>query len=126
MHSMITAACSLGLMGLSTDAFVDRFDAVLAEYRPDRGAECRVEAAAVASIAGTIKSVSEDGAGFVLVPDERDEEITISVQDTTVYTLNGITSSRDEALAAGRSATVTHQDNVASRVDVTTPIDPAL
>lgn len=110
MNSIITAACSLGLMCVSTDGFIERLDSVLTEFRT-------VAAADIAS--GTIESVANDANTFVLRSDQ-ESSMTVTVTQTTSYTLNGNESTRDAALAAGRRATVMHENGVASSVDVVT------
>lgn len=70
------------------------------------------------TVSGTIKSVNADEKQFVLTVDN--EDIEVSVDEDTVYTLDGEKSSMKEALKQGRSASVTHEDKLASRVDVYT------
>lgn len=76
-----------------------------------------IVAANAASVEGTIRSIARDKASFVLQVDENKTE-TISINDKTVYMLDGTSSTRDEALKSGRDATVMHEEKVASRVEV--------
>lgn len=50
--------------------------------------------------------------------------VTFKVNDETTYTLDGMTSTRDEALKAGREAIVTHTEDTAKRVAVWSEPEP--
>ncbi len=113
-----TAASSLGLGGLPTDAFIERFSAQL-----DRLMGREVARPVVDTAVGTVDSIIADTSTFVLRTDE-DSVVTITVTDSTTFTLDGNDSTRDAALQVGRKATVTHEDGAASLVAVTTETEP--
>lgn len=113
-----TAASSLGMGGVSTDAFIQRFAAHL------DGLMGRDVARIMADTAiGTIETVAADTNTFVLRTDE-DAVVTITFTGSTTFTLDGNDSTREEALQVGRKATVTHEDGAASIVAVSTEIEP--
>lgn len=76
-----------------------------------------VRVAEAETVYGEIKSVSADENRFTITVDEKD--IEIEVTDETVYTLDGVKATMEEALKEGRSAIVTHEEKTASRVAVT-------
>ena len=81
------------------------------------------------TVEGVIESVMLDRNEFVLqVKSDAilmgSKEITIKVHDTTRYTLDGEDSTRDIALKPDREAKVSHEEGLASRVDVRTATNP--
>jgi hypothetical protein len=75
---------------------------------------------------GTIKSVDSTKNEFVLsvgVGNDK-KDVTIKVNATTKYTLDGKDSTMADALKAGNMAKATHTDNVATKVDARTPRKP--
>lgn len=74
-------------------------------------------AAYMAVAEGSIKSVKADKSGFALQTEDG-KSVDVKVDDKTMYTLDGKKVERDEALKVGHSAVVTHENGLASRVDV--------
>jgi hypothetical protein len=66
---------------------------------------------------GAIKSVDAANNRFVVTI--RDRDVTFRVSDDTKYTLDGEESTMGEALKVGGTASITHEDYLASKVDVT-------
>lgn len=116
--SLGTAVSSMGLCGLPTDAFIERFAAHLDLLRGDTMVRVLADTAV-----GTVESVAADTSTFVLRTDE-DAVVTITFSDSTSFTLDGNESTREEALQVGRKASVTHEDGKASMVAVTTETEP--
>ena len=71
---------------------------------------------------GSIKSVDAANNRFVVTI--RDREVTFRVSEDTKYTLNGEESTMAEALRIGGDAKITHEDYLASKVEVTTAPTP--
>ncbi len=69
------------------------------------------------SVSGEIKRVDLEKKQFVLAPIGK-EDMTITVSESTTFTLDGKPSTMKEALVNGHSATVQHEKGGASRVDV--------
>ena len=65
---------------------------------------------------GSIKTVDSGKKSFVV--HTKDADIEIQVTDSTVYVLNGKPSTFQDAVMAGRTATVTHASKVATKVEV--------
>ena len=81
------------------------------------------------TIDGVIESVTLDRNEFTLEVkgDEQrmgSTELTIKVSDKTRYTLDGEESTREMALKPDRQAKVTHENHLASQVDVRTASNP--
>ena len=70
-------------------------------------------------VSGSIKSIADDKSTFVLTTGE-DKEQTITINKKTTYTLDGEDSTMELAMKSGRTATVTHVDAVAVKIDVRT------
>jgi hypothetical protein len=104
------ACCTLMLAGLS---------AVAVATSPS---ETSWTLAAANNAEGTIKTVDSAKKMFTLTT--KDGDLDVMVTDTTVYTLDGKTSTMADALKAGRTAKVTHTDRTASRVEVTSVKSP--
>ncbi len=66
---------------------------------------------------GTLAVIAADGSTFSILKAD-DHYAKYSVDDKTVYTLDGKEVERDVALAVGRHAKVTYEKDLASRVDV--------
>lgn len=66
---------------------------------------------------GTIKSVDAGASKFVLTTSNGD--VTVSVTNSTKYTLDGKDAAMADALKAGHTARVTHTDSKASLVAAT-------
>lgn len=87
-------------------------------------AHVRAAVAAAEVAEGVIEKIDLNAREFVLAVKEEGlqqdtrKTITFKTNDETVFTLDGMSSSMDEALKIGREAVVTHESNVASRVDV--------
>lgn len=110
MKSAVMSIAVLGLAGLSAEAFSARVSEIVA-----------TEAVYMATISGSIDSVSkEDNTFVVATKGETSEKITVTVNDKTQYTLNGEPSTREEVLKTGANVSVTHTDKVASYVDAFT------
>lgn len=105
--TLIATTCVLTLGGISEATFVDNFRSVVA-----------LEALPAAEAIGQIASIAEDQTSFMLKT--KDGAMRVRLSAETAYTLDGKTATRAEALKAGRSATVKHEDSVASLVAVTT------
>lgn len=73
-------------------------------------------------LTGTIGSVDAKGASFTLVTAAG--ELSIQVDNDTVFTLDGRDSTRAEALRRGAHARVSRRDLIARRVEVTTTEPP--
>lgn len=85
---------------------------------------------ATETVVGTIEAVTLDRNEFTLeVKSDQQlmgaKQLTIKVHDKTLYTLDGQDSTRDMALKKDREATVTHEEQLASRVDVRTAGKPS-
>ncbi|MCA9297320.1 MAG: hypothetical protein KC983_12405 [Phycisphaerales bacterium] len=106
MMTLIATTCVLTLGGVSEATFVDNFKSVVA-----------LEALPAAEATGQIASIAEDHASFMLKT--KDGSIKVRLTAETAYMLDGKPATRAEALKAGRSATVKHEDSVASLVSVT-------
>lgn len=81
------------------------------------------------TLEGTIEKIMLDRNEFILQVKSDgllmgSREITIKVHDKTRYTLDGEDSTRDAALKPDREAKVSHEENLASRVDVRTAKKP--
>ena len=74
----------------------------------------RAETLAVAK--GTIKSVDSEKGTFVLTT-AGGKDVTVKVNDSTKYTLNGEASTANAVLKAGAKVKVTHEEGVAAKVD---------
>ena len=75
---------------------------------------------------GTIKSVDLTGNRFVIsvgIGNDK-KDVTVTINESTKYTLDSKDSTRDLALAVGNTAKVTHTNNVATKVDARTPKKP--
>lgn len=113
MKTLLTTICSASLgatpllTGASPESFVSSLQDVIA-----------IEAVAAETASGEIRSIGADHASFVLGMTD-DSLMTIRLDDTTVYILDGKKVDRDKALKVGLSATVTHEGGLASRVEVT-------
>lgn len=77
-----------------------------------------------AVVQGEIVSVDLDEMVFSIRTDEEYENIEISVSEDTAFTLDGAESTMEDALEAGRFARVTHEEKVASRVEVSSEDRP--
>lgn len=73
----------------------------------------------VDDVTGTIQRVAQDGESFVLESEGR--TVTVKLQQTTEYTLDGQATTRERALIVGRSVTVTRDGDQATKVAVTSP-----
>ena len=76
---------------------------------------------------GTIKSFDANANSFVIstgVGNDK-KDVTIKVNATTKYTLDGKEATKDQALASGNTAKVKHADGVALAVDAKAPKKPA-
>ncbi len=113
MMTLIATTCVLTLGGISEATFVDNFKSVVA-----------MEAMPASEASGLIASIAEDQASFMLKT--TDGSIKVRLTGETSYTLDGKRVTLAEALKAGRSAVVKHEDSVASLVAVTsvTPVTP--
>ena len=114
LKTTIAAAATLtAVAGLSTAGIIDQTPL-----------EARVVNAATETISGTISAVRADKNEFDLSMevDARGETkiVTVSVNEGTIFTLNGEASTMEEALKKDREALVTHEDSMALRVDVST------
>lgn len=118
MKNLTTIVCGAALIGAGSLALA--IDTAATQART--GAVAQVPDN---SVDGTIKSVAQDKMSFVLEVNGGAEEQTVRVNESTVYTLDGQTSTRDEALKAGRDANVTMENKVATRVAVMNDEDPA-
>lgn len=83
----------------------------------------------VQTVEGRIEQVMLDRNEFILEVKSDgllmgSKEITIKVHDKTHYTLDGEDSTRDAALKPEREAKVSHEESLASRVDVRTATNP--
>lgn len=116
MNQIASTVVTAAVMGLSTQGFADRFNSVLDDFRPS--------IVAAETVSGTISSVADQASSFVLRTDHS-ADLIVTFNDETKWTLNGAESTREEALAVGRSAKVTHESGTASRVAVTSAIDPS-
>ncbi|HRP63518.1 MAG TPA: DUF5666 domain-containing protein [Phycisphaerales bacterium] len=68
---------------------------------------------------GTIKSINLEKNTFVLTVGKQD--VTVTVNGNTKYILDGKDSTRDAVLKVGNKVKATHTNNVASRIEMTTP-----
>jgi hypothetical protein len=76
---------------------------------------------------GSIKSVDLAANSFVISTgignDKKD--VTVKINSSTKYTLDGKESTKDKALVAGNTAKVKHTDGVAASVEAKSPKKPA-
>ena len=107
-----TLSTAPAMAGVSPEAFAHSLQQVMAASAMD-----------AESASGEIMSIAKDKTSFELKPTD-DERVSIRVNDSTVYVLDGKRVERDTALSVGRTATVTHKDGLASRVEVTSVKDP--
>ncbi len=63
---------------------------------------------------GVIQSVDRNNNTFVLA--EQDVEITLEVDENTVFLLDGVEASKDDVLQRDHRAVVTHRGELATRV----------
>ena len=115
MNMLLTAtACAISTtVGVTPDAVNAKLATMLA---PCIAMQDTVDEKVVQ---GSIKTIAEDRNSIVLTVGE-DKEETITVNKQTTFTLDGLESTRELALKTGRTATVTHVDGVASKIDVRT------
>ena len=71
---------------------------------------------------GAIVVVDSIENSFILASIDR--MAMFGVDDSTVYTINGLPSTRSEALKPGHSAIVIHEAKVATRIDVRSALTP--
>jgi hypothetical protein len=108
--SILISICVTGLAGVTPQALSERISDI-----------ALTEAESVATISGTIKSVSSEENTFVVQTKGEDAgTVTVTVNEKTRYTLDGETSTREAVLKAGAEVSVTHTDGVASYVDAFT------
>jgi hypothetical protein len=107
MKTLLTTLCaaSLGtapaLAGITPEGFVTALQ----------------RAVAAETVEGEIRKIAEDKASFLLHIGPG-QLMTVRLDGATVYTLDGTKVERDAALRTGRRSTVTHENGLASRVDV--------
>jgi hypothetical protein len=76
---------------------------------------------------GSIKSVDLAANSFVIstgVGNDK-KDITVKINSTTKFTLDGTETTKEKALVAGNTAKVKHTDGVAAAVDAKSPKKPA-
>ncbi len=107
-HSITTTATLLALFAA-------------APFAPARAAsEARIESAYVLDQrTGTIQRVAQDGTSFAL--EIEGQALNVKLQETTKFTLDGQETTRERALVIGRTATVTFDGDMATKVAVSSP-----
>ncbi|MBK7406194.1 MAG: hypothetical protein IPJ41_16715 [Phycisphaerales bacterium] len=73
------------------------------------------------NVEGVISSVDLDNGTFSVRTTASPTPIKITVNEKTLYMLNGASSTKEEALKVGNKVKVTHEANVASSVSASTP-----
>lgn len=106
-HTMAAIGCAVLLQGMTPESFVQRTHEVLIAMHVD-----------LEEAVGSIKSIDAEKKIFILKTSEG--ELKITVNEKTVYLLDGRPSTMDEAIAKDRNAMVTHEKGVATRVEVKT------
>lgn len=121
MKTLITAVSTLGLSGMLPGVLA------LYDHSPVQRAQA-IHANASASQSetdrdsGMITAVSTDALTFELrTPDGI---VKIRVDDSTEFSVNGVRTDRTNALKVGREAVAHHTGGHASRVEVSTEIEP--
>ncbi|MCA9310379.1 MAG: hypothetical protein KDA21_04185 [Phycisphaerales bacterium] len=114
MNTLMTAtACALTTFGVTPEAVNARLATMMTPtITMQDTADQKV-------VQGSIKSIADDKTSFTLTVAE-DKEQVITFNKKTTFTLDGQESTLDLALKAGRNATITHVDGVATRIDVRT------
>lgn len=106
----VAGATSIGVAGLNHAATSTPFATTVA--------------AEVGIVEGVIEKVDLNAKEFVVAIKEEGlredtrKKVTFKTNDQTVFTLDGMSSTMGEALKTGRETVVTHEENVAARVDV--------
>lgn len=82
-----------------------------------------VSAAVAEDASGTIESADVTSQVFTLRVEEQPQPMQFSVDENTLYTLDGATAEAEKALQIGNEAKVSYDEasTVASRVDATSP-----
>ncbi len=106
-HTMAAIGCAVLLQGVSPEMFVQRTQEVVCSLKAD-----------LDEAIGSIKSIDAERKTFVLLTSNG--ELAITVNEKTVFLLDGQPSTMAKALAADRQAMVTHEKGVATRVEVKT------
>jgi hypothetical protein len=72
-----------------------------------------------AELLGTVKSVDADAKTITVTPKEGGDDVVVKINDATEwYTKKGKMDNFDLAKAKGRTVKITHEDKVASKIEI--------